>query len=62
MTNARRAGRPINWSDLLPSEVLDEVAKRNYPGHGFYMNKRTQYDVLRDSRRLEIVVTVDRGI
>lgn len=42
----------------LPPDVVKEIANRNYPAHGFFMNKGMQYEVLRDARRLEMIQTL----
>lgn len=42
----------------LPKEITEEIRKRNYPAHGFLMNKDTRIEIDRDSRRLEIVQTL----
>jgi hypothetical protein len=42
----------------LPADVVGEIGKRNYPAHGFFMNKGMHYDVLRDARRLEMIQTL----
>jgi hypothetical protein len=37
---------------------MEEVAKRNYPAHGFLMNADLEHDIDRDARRLEMVQTL----
>ncbi|WP_437535061.1 hypothetical protein WME79_12550 [Sorangium sp. So ce726] len=41
-----------------PDYVLEEIKNRNYPAHGFLMNKTLDYDIDRDARRLEMIQTV----
>jgi hypothetical protein len=42
----------------LPKEVRDEMRRRNEAAHGFWMNPELDYEIDRDYRRLEIVLTV----
>jgi hypothetical protein len=42
----------------LPRDVRDEIKKRNYPAHGFLMNRSIEYDIDKDFRRLEMIQTV----
>jgi hypothetical protein len=42
----------------LPDEVHNEIRKRNYPAHGFFMNKTAEHDIDVDARRLELIQTV----
>lgn len=45
-----------------PSEVLNEIKKRNYPAHGFFMNKTIEHDIDEDARRLEMIQTVTAAL
>jgi hypothetical protein len=42
----------------LPRELIAEVKKRNYPAHGFLMNRTVDHDLDADVRRLEMVQTL----
>lgn len=42
----------------IPPELVEEIGKRNYPAHGFLMNKSLDHDVDRDTRRLEMIQTL----
>lgn len=41
----------------IPKYVREEIKKRNYPAHGFFMNKTSQHEY-EDFRRLELVQTL----
>jgi hypothetical protein len=43
---------------VAPNDVIEEIAKRNYPAHGFLMNPDLDHDIDRDARRLEMVQTL----
>lgn len=42
----------------VPVDVREEIKKRNYPAHGFLMNKSVDLEIDRDVRRLELIQTL----
>lgn len=42
----------------IPKDVREEIKKRNYPAHGFLMNKTIDHELDEDVRRLELIQTL----